>query len=861
MNSSVKNHSPGYFVGYLIAMLCAFMLTACGGGGGSPGSVPNQPTPTPTQSVASLVITTSSDTLSSSGAAGSEVTVTVLAKDKNNNAVSGATITLTANSGAVTFVLPSNSTTAVPGVTDASGTVTAKLSTAGVSTPRIISLAATSGTVSSATKTVTVVQSNAKLTIITSSDELPSSGSITVTVFAKDGSNNAIRGAKVNLSSNSGLVNVTTADGKTGIDGTIVATLTSPGDTTPRDLKLTATLDPVAGISDPAEKTIKVVTAVPTIQITSSSGILPSSGAAGTEVTINVLVRDAGNNVKSGVPVLLTADSGSLTLGARVSNAQGLVSEKLSVASNPANRTIKVTASADGVAPQSIYIGVTETTMTINAPTSVNAGAATEMTATLVDSSSTPLSNRQILVTTSSGGVVALDNNGITSSSGRVRFTYTPPATGETDVVSATALGATGTARVVINRANFRVTTPVDSNGVAVNGVIGSCYPVSIHSDNGGTPTTGSVALSISRGTIYSNSTCSTAQVASLNFDSSGNTSAYFSSPTPGTVALVATLPTNISVQGAFKFTAPLTPTANIAMSVDPSVIGTNLGTDRNQQAAVRAVVRDGTTGNNLVSGATVNFSIIQDNSGGSLSTPSVVVTGDDGIATVNYIAGPSSTATDGVIVQAQIQGTTITSTTRLTVGRRSLFMTAGTGNTIGTPNPQSYQVDYQVLVTDAAGNAVPGANITASILPTKYLKGFMIYNDTFWTPFSPISCDNEDLNKDGILNSGEDNNQNGRLEPGIPVAVTPTVQTNSSGIATVSLVYAREQANWLKANLSITASVVGSEAKYVASFVLPGLSTDYTRKEVSPPGLNSPYGTVTGLDPVTNRVGCQSPN
>lgn len=860
MNSSVKNHSPGYFACYLIAMLCTFLLTACGGGGGSPGTVPNQPTPTPTQSVATLVVTTSADTLSSSGASGSEVTVTVLAKDKNNNAVSGATITLTANSGAVTFVVPASSTTA-PGVTDANGMVTAKLSTAGVSTPRIISLTATSGSVTSAAKSVTVVQSNAKLTIITSSDELPSSGSMTVTVFAKDGSNNAIRGAKVNLSSNSGLVNVTTTDGKTGTDGTIVATLTSPGDTTPRDLKLTATLDPVAGISDPAEKTIKVVTAVPTIQITSSSGVLPSSGATGTEVTINVLVRDAGNNVKAGVPVTLTADSGALTLGSRISNDKGLVTEKLSVASNPANRTIKVTASADGVAPQSTYINVTETTMTINAPTSVNVGVATEMTATLVDSSSTPLANRQIAVTTTSGGTVVLDNGGITSSSGRVQFKYTPPVTGATDVISATALGATGTARVVINRTNFRVSTPVDSNGVAVSGVIGSCYPVTIHSDNGGTATTGSVALSISRGGIYSNSTCTTPQVASLNFDGSGNTSAYFSSSTPGIVALVATLPTNVSVQGAFKFTAPLTPTSNISMSVDPGVIGTNLGTDKNQQAAVRAVVRDGTSGNNLVSGATVNFTIIQDNSGGSLSTPSVVVTGDDGVAMVNYIAGPSSTATDGVIVQAQVQGTSITSTARLTVGRRSLFITAGTGSTVGTPSNQSYQVDYQVLVTDAAGNAVPGANITASILPTKYIKGSMAYTGKFWTPFITLNCDNEDLNKDGILNAGEDNNQNGRLEPGIPVAVTPTVQTNSSGVATVSMVYARDQAFWLKVNLSITATVTGSEAKYIAAFILPGLSADYVKEEVSPPGQNSPYGTVTGLDTVTNRVGCQSPN
>lgn len=854
MNSSVKNHSPGYFVGYLIAMLCAFMLTACGGGGGSPGSVPNQPTPTPTQSVASLVITTSSDTLSSSGAAGSEVTVTVLAKDKNNNAVSGATITLSANSGAVTFVVPSGST-AAPGVTDASGTVTAKLSTAGVSTLRVIGLTATSGTVTSATKNVTVVQSNATLTIVTSVDELPSSGSVNVTVFAKDGSNNVIRGAKVNLSASTGLLNINQTDGRTGTDGTITGTLTSPGDISQRDITLTATLDPSAGISDPAKKVVKVVTAVPTLQITSSSGVLKSSGATGTEVTVNVLVRDSGNNVKADVPVTLTADSGALTFTSRKSSAAGLVTEKLSIGNDPTTRTITVTASADGVAPVKLLVNVSGTTITLNSSSSVSAGSTgAKMTATLLDSSGTPMPGRPVTATTSNGGTITATTSNVTDSNGSVELKYVAPSTGSTDTVTVSALGVSDSKPVIINRANFFITGPVDAQGFS-KGLINTCYPVTVHSDNNGTATTGDVNVSISRGAIYSESTCTNVSTGTLTFVG-GNTGAFMKSPTPGETGLTATLPTGISVQGAFTFSAPLVSTATITVSADPSVVGVG-----GEQALVRAVVRDGTASNNLVSGATVNFSIAADNSGGRLIAPASVVTGSDGTAVVTYSSGPTSTATNGVTIKAEIPGYSISNTTQLTVGRRSLFLTAGTGSTLLEPSKEAYQLNYQVLAADAAGNAVSGANITASVRPYNYRKGFMTFGGGFWKPTSFYTCPNEDVNKNGILDALEDINGNTRLEPGIPIVVTPSVQTDSRGVATISLLYARNQSYWLDVDLTITANVAGSEAKYVASFTLPGLSTDFNVSGVTPPGLNSPYGTVFAVDPITGKTPCQDPN
>lgn len=182
-----------------------------------------------------------------------------------------------------------------------------------------------------------------------------------------------------------------------------------------------------------------------------------------------------------------------------------------------------------------------------------------------------------------------------------------------------------------------------------------------------------------------------------------------------------------------------------------------------------------------------------------------------------------------------------------LTVAQRSLFISAGTGNLITTPDSSTYQQDFAVFVTDAAGNAVSGVRLTTSVLPVSYFKGLLGYSDPGpWLPVQRIPCDNEDLNRNGILDAGEDLNGNGRLEPGIPVTVTPAVTTDATGRATVSLVYPRDRANWLDVNLTVRGQANGSESTYTSLVHLLGLSSDYTNQNVAPPGAVSPYGVAT---------------
>ncbi|MYN07022.1 Ig-like domain-containing protein [Pseudoduganella aquatica] len=139
------------FKDWLALSLCATLLAACGGGGGNPGSVgggTGTPTTPGTPKVASVVLVSSADTIASSGADGTEVTLTVVVKDASNNVMADQTVDFKASSGAIA---------ALAKTTDATGTVTARLSTKGDSSLRTITITATVGTVVSAEKKIQVV--------------------------------------------------------------------------------------------------------------------------------------------------------------------------------------------------------------------------------------------------------------------------------------------------------------------------------------------------------------------------------------------------------------------------------------------------------------------------------------------------------------------------------------------------------------------------------------------------------------------------------------------------------------------------------------------------------------------------------
>jgi hypothetical protein len=695
---------------------------------------------------------------------------------------------------------------------------------------------------------VTPAAKVASVVLTASAASMPSSGldgtEVTLTAVVKDSSNNVLPNQTVSFKADSGNISSTTRT--TDANGTVTEKINTKGNATARTITVSAS---ASGVNSNEVK-INVVTASQTLTLTTDSGTLQSSGAAGSEVTVTALVKDSNNTVMPNVKVDLAADSGSLTAGTRITDATGRVTEKLSTGADARSRVIKITAAIAGVAPVTTQVNVVGSQLQINASSSVSVGTSTDVTVKLVDSAGNALIGKSVTFSATrnqlsvKGGAAA-----VTNAAGQLTLTYTA-ATAGSDVISVSAMGETANAAITVSNTNFSVAV-TGAGGTQGLASINQCHPVAIHSDTGGTPTGGSVTVSSSRGTVYSDAACQSPLTVALPLVS-GNATAYVSASSPGVATLTATTTSNsATAQGQVEFVAPLLSTATINVQADPSVVGANAPGSTSQQAAIRAVVRDGTASNNLVKNAAVAFTIISDPTGGALTQPAVVITGSDGAATVSYIAGTSSSASNGVQIRAQIQGgSNASSVVSLTVGQKALFISAGTGNSIATPDSATYRQDYTVFVTDAAGNAKAGVNVTASVRPRYYKKGSLVFfaPDGPWgqVPADVTTCPNEDTDGSGILTSAKDTNGNGRLDPGIPITVTSSGTTDAGGRAVISLTYPRDRANWLAVDLTITGATAGTETRYVGFVPLMGLSSDYTNRNVTPPGQASPYGTAS---------------
>ncbi len=129
-----------------------------------------------------------------------------------------------------------------------------------------------------------------------------------------------------------------------------------------------------------------------------------------------------------------------------------------------------------------------------------------------------------------------------------------------------------------------------------------------------------------------------------------------------------------------------------------------------------------------------------------------------------------------------------------------------------------------------------PVMNSWVKLLSVNHTNNFNFADD------NDRACNNEDINRNGIIEAGEDINNNSELDPENPAAVPDRVTTDASGFGLFNVTYAKEF-TWVIVELEARTVVAGSEAFSKATFTLTGLATDFTNCEVSPPGHFSPYG------------------
>lgn len=685
-----------------------------------------------------------------------------------------------------------------------------------------------------------------------------SSSGATVQALVLGAGNVAISGATVSFAATSGaLENVTATTNSSGIAS---ATLLAVGTAAGSQITVSAAVGGASG-----NVNVGVVNNQQTITLLTSLEQLPSNGS--TPATITAIVRNASNQLVPGAMVNFSASSGAIvpvqtTAGAAASpfvaagttDANGQAQATLSTPGDPSDRSITVTASV-GSTTSALVVAVVGTTLSLTGPTSLIDGATGTFSVSLTDSGGNAIAGQAVVATSTNGNTIT-PANVTTDNTGHANFNVTAAKAGN-DTIQATALGLTATAALQVSSQSFNFTSPASATQVD----LGVSEPLTITWTNAGAPVTGqTVTFSTTRG-LFSNNSSTITQVSS----GTGTATVSLSADTAGPAIVTATA-ASVSAQLPLTFVA--TTPASIDVQANPSTIETN------GQSTIIAIVRD--ANNNLVEGQTVDFQL-NDKTGGSISVASAV-TDVQGQAETVYTATSTASTSNGVQITATVQGVPA-ATVDLTVGGQTVFLSLGTGSVISENAAKTqFSVPFVIQALDSAGNAVPGVTVSLDIhsLPPNgntnpatyttaaYAKGTWANcgGTPAWTQ-NPVGtctgeglvayCVNEDVNGTGIYEAGEDYNGNDKLDPGDVAAVTPgQVVTDSTGTANVAITYPEDHALWVQAKLTATTTVNGTQTTTTAVFWLPMLASYLTNSTVSPPGLDSPYGTANN---------CANPN
>jgi hypothetical protein len=304
---------------WLVSAL-AVLLAACGGGGGSAGTSPFGDNNSGT-SVSDLSIGLSSQSVPNTGS--DSVTATVTAVDGSRNAVAGVTVQFAVDNNAVATV---NS-----GVTDASGQAVAVVGIGADRTNRIITVTASSGSLS---KTASFQVTGSKIVATLVTTVAPNSANNVVRYRVSDVNSNPLVGVDVAVSA----PGLPSATGVTGATGEYEFVYTAPAQS--GALVITATAAGVTDINTVQVQSVdnsvpNAVGPVSSATVDANPNTVPvnTSGGNSNQAQVRALFVGAGNKAIANVRVRFDLKGDANNIGGTFvtgntmlySNANGLV--------------------------------------------------------------------------------------------------------------------------------------------------------------------------------------------------------------------------------------------------------------------------------------------------------------------------------------------------------------------------------------------------------------------------------------------------------------------------------------------------------------------------------------------------------
>ncbi|EDN70332.1 adhesin [Beggiatoa sp. PS] len=617
---------------------------------------------------------------------------------------------------------------------------------------------------------------------------------------------------------------------------------------------------------------------VSSIELLTSSPQLPSEGAP-EGVTITAIVKNKDNNLVENAVVSFSADSGNIQVTRNTTDATGTAEAILTTQGNPNNRTITVNASvttATGEAvTDTLTVDVTGTTIDITGQDSLSLGSTADLNITLRNSGGNGVGGQPLTVVSSLGNTLS-NTAPVTNANGETVVTLTATVPGQDTITVSTEGANTTSFSVTISADNFTLTPFPVSEVEEIEVPLNTPQELVAHWDKQGVPEAFQpISLSATRGQLPN----------SITTDINGDARFSISSTNSGP-ALVKAATADGSQQDTIRVNFVATQVAVMTLQANPSTIGANIGISdetEKEQSEILAILQD--PEGNLVEGQRVNFNLI-DTTGGNLSTLSVR-TSALGEATTVYTSSSTPSAFEGITIVATVDGqsnincagsekTDTGCAVKLTVALREAFVKIGTGNKVFVVDEVTYGYPFKALVTDIGGAPIPNADVILSVVSLKYFKGFYVFSITgedegIWEPQTVLECPSEDVNKNGLLDPGEDlYPPDGRLNPGGLVTFTAgadsqvegsavTIKTGTDGFADFTILYFKEYANWLLVELTARTQVAGSEGIDKTNFMLTPAAEDLNDQTITPPGLISPFGI--GAETVVDEDGNQQVN
>ena len=831
---------PTHFKKLTLPLLLSVALAGCSGGsdfgsGTSGGSKQEEVT---YADVASLEVFASSGVLLSKG--DNAVTISVVAKDKNNNVISKIP---------VTFAVDNSGTIIAASGNDTAATKTAILSS-GVNThKRTLTVTVSAG---KKTQIVTVQVDDTKiidkednsdiksLDVSVTANKLYSLGSneVTVSVIAKNENNSVVPDAQITFSVDNDALILPDAGNATAA---IKTAKLSSGLGHPEARTLTVTVksgtfvkilkvDIINGKDPVVEKESKVVA----LEISASSRQLFSAGIK--PVIISAIAKDQNNNTLSDAIITFKVNNNA-TITPDAGNASAVV-KTASITpglNHPENRKLDIEVTA-GSLVKNLQVDIVGTTVVLEGADSIAINNPTEYTIKLQDSEKKSLAFHSVEVTSSAGSEIIPVNSYTTNAVGEMSFMVNAAADGE-DTITVISLGAAAQKKVSVSGNDFSL------NSASKEVKIGTPETISMKwTKDGVSQANKIIQLSATRGVLN--------PLINIETNTDGEATFTIESQTAGGTVITATTENGLTATLEREFIA--TTPHYINTQASPSVIAPH------GVSNLIAKVRD--INDNPVKNMHIVFNL-EDRVNGTLSN-SLAVTDSLGRANITYTASDVSSAKNGVNIKTYVQeDTTINDQINLTVGGDALRIVLGHNEKIAADDI-FYKKTYGVIVTDSAGNPVKDQEIAFTITPTDYYKGFMVplldknpnvtvvdgviitdNNSGHWVRKLEAACKSEDLDNDGNLDEGEDDNNNGKLEPSHDATVTTSGKTDEEGKLTIQIIYPQSSALWSRQLLTSTVVVEGTEFVEHAEFDLSILASAVKDLDVAPPNQFSPYG------------------